>query len=358
MADEQYRWLDRETAELLLRGESLEAVDPADHEQAARLAETLGALSAVPPQADDAELPGEAAALAAFRKVRAEKGEPAVVFGGARHGAADAGLVRIGVPAGTDRRPRWARPLRLGLAASVAAVMVGGVAAAAGIGLLPTPFGGDEPAPGASVSAAVSPDRPLVSTPPRDTPDGGTGTPEPSGPPSGPGAGAPPQNTQPGDKAPDETPGTEHHGDGFRNWWGSVTDACRDVRAGKELPPDRRRALEGMAGGSGRVTKYCKAVLNTADGDGGSGDSDDRSGRDRGDRRGDDEQDRGGDDDGGGIAPGDTGGDNPLLPGLTPLQPKRATTTSPEAEPTPSSPAPTPSPSYSALGSPEPDSGL
>ncbi|MDO0935817.1 hypothetical protein QQY66_30565 [Streptomyces sp. DG2A-72] len=355
MADEQYRWLDRETAELLLRGESLEVVDPADHDRAARLAETLGALSAVPPQADDAELPGEAAALAAFRKVRAEKGEPAVVFGGARHGAADAGLVRIGAPARADRRPRWARPLRLGLAASVAAVMVGGVAAAAGTGLLPTPFGGDEPVvPGASVSAAASPDRPLASTPPRDTPDGGTGTPEPSGSPSGPAAGAPPQkqNTQPGGEAPKETPGTERHGDGFRNWWGSVTDACRDVRAGKELHPDRRRALEGMAGGSGRVTKYCEAVLNTADGDDEAGDSDDRSGGHRGDQRDNDEQDRSSDeDDDGGIAPGDTGDDNSMLP-------KRATTTSPEAEPTPSSPAPTPSPSYSALSSPAPDSSL
>ncbi|WP_210578086.1 hypothetical protein [Streptomyces sp. GESEQ-4] len=356
MADEQYRWLDRETAELLLRGESLEAVDPADQDRAVRLAETLSALSAVPPQTDDAELPGEAAALAAFRKVRAEKGEPAVVFGGARHGAADAGLVRIGAPARPDGRPRWARPLRLGLAASVAAVMVGGVAAAAGTGLLPTPFDADEPVPGASVSASVSPDRPLASTPPKDTPDGGNGMPEPSGSPSGPAVGAPPQNTHPGGEAPEETPGTERKGDGFRNWWGSVTDACRDVRAGKELPPDRRRALEGMAGGSGRVTKYCKAVLNASDGDDGAGDFDDRSGRDRGDTR-DDEQDRGGDDDAGGIAPGDTGDDDPQQPGLTSVQPKRATT-SPKTEPTPSPPAPTPSPSYSALGSPEPDSSL
>lgn len=44
------RWLDRETAELLLRGESLEAVDPAARDQAERLARTLGALAGNPPR--------------------------------------------------------------------------------------------------------------------------------------------------------------------------------------------------------------------------------------------------------------------------------------------------------------------
>ncbi|MDV9173534.1 hypothetical protein R6V09_25965, partial [Streptomyces sp. W16] len=63
------RWLDRETAELLLRGESLEAVDPAARDQAERLARTLGALS-VEPTSGKTELPGEEAALAAFRAAR------------------------------------------------------------------------------------------------------------------------------------------------------------------------------------------------------------------------------------------------------------------------------------------------
>ncbi|MDF3149711.1 hypothetical protein PBV88_53320, partial [Streptomyces sp. T21Q-yed] len=65
MADEQYRWLDRETAERLLRGESLEAVDAADRDQAEQLAKTLESLTVEPPLSS-AELPGEAAALAAF----------------------------------------------------------------------------------------------------------------------------------------------------------------------------------------------------------------------------------------------------------------------------------------------------
>ncbi|MGW4274048.1 extensin, partial [Streptomyces seoulensis] len=76
MADEQYRWLDRDTAERLLRGEPLDTVDPAVRDQAERLARALNALAADPyadaPQAA-AELPGEAAALAAFRKATADR---------------------------------------------------------------------------------------------------------------------------------------------------------------------------------------------------------------------------------------------------------------------------------------------
>ncbi|NEB12429.1 hypothetical protein G3I32_26940, partial [Streptomyces coelicoflavus] len=77
MADEQDEWLDRETAELLLRGESLEGLEstgPATRDRAGRLVAALGALSAHPVP-DDGELPGEAAALAAFRKVRAERAD-------------------------------------------------------------------------------------------------------------------------------------------------------------------------------------------------------------------------------------------------------------------------------------------
>ena len=65
MADE-YRWLDRETAERLLRGESPDdAVDSTTRDQAERLARTLDALSALSAQAtpvnESEELPGEAA---------------------------------------------------------------------------------------------------------------------------------------------------------------------------------------------------------------------------------------------------------------------------------------------------------
>ncbi|MBP5937379.1 hypothetical protein F3K43_16355 [Streptomyces sp. LBUM 1476] len=121
MADEQYRWLDSDTAERLLSGESPDVVEPADRERAARLAHTLGSLTSAGPQ-DGAELPGEAAALAAFRKVRAERG-----FAGAPVG--DAGevgdVVQLGVPvvsAGVSRRQRAAR---FGLAAVLALGVAG-----------------------------------------------------------------------------------------------------------------------------------------------------------------------------------------------------------------------------------------
>ncbi|EGX54587.1 hypothetical protein SZN_37201, partial [Streptomyces zinciresistens K42] len=102
MADEQYRWLDRETAERLLRGESLEAVDPADRDQAERLAKTLEALTAEP-SLNSTELPGEAAALAAFRMARADRASAAADLGSAAGpGSAEdteVALVRLGGPA-------------------------------------------------------------------------------------------------------------------------------------------------------------------------------------------------------------------------------------------------------------------
>ncbi|GGY02391.1 hypothetical protein [Streptomyces djakartensis] len=272
MADEQYRWLDRETAERLLSGEPLEAVDGAAGDRAERLARTLGALSAPPPLTSE-ELPGEAAALAAFRKARAERPDA----GAARTGAgghsgdtvADAGLVRIGTPRGSGsgdvRRPRRARPARLALAAVLAVGMVGGVAVAAGTGVLRAPFGGDEPhPPGASVSAAVTPpERPLVSPSPGAGGQGG------SGPGASPGDASTGDARDPGrteahdDTAPQPGSGDENGGpgDGRRK----LASACRDLRDGKRLTADRRHALRDAADGT-RVWRYCKGLLAGADG--------------------------------------------------------------------------------------------
>lgn len=299
MADEQYRWLDRETAERLLRGESLEAVDPADRDQAERLAKTLEALTAEPPLSS-AELPGEAAALAAFRAARAGRvTESATVGLGSASSASevsdppgaglvDVGLVRIG---GSDngvrrpRRPRWARPVRLGLAAALAVGMVGGVAVAAGTGVLTSPFVGDEGGrPAATVSAPVPPERPLFSP----SPEGGVrGGPEPddhSRAPTDPGT---TEGAEPGGPAPDRGSAPDRD-KAARGWWKVVTAYCRDLRDGKELSSDRRRALESAAGGSERVRKYCRGVLNAVD-DGTWGKS--GSGKDR-DRDRDRERDR------------------------------------------------------------------
>ncbi|MFI5677992.1 hypothetical protein [Streptomyces cellulosae] len=262
MADEQYRWLDRETAERLLSGESLEGVGTAARDQAERLAKTLDALT-VEPAPISGELPGEAAALAAFRKARVDRvddwvsdraGERAA--SGHRSGdrTADAVLVRIGGPERGGPRPRRGRTVRFGLAAALAVGMVGGVAA--GTGLLPTRFGETEPDPTASVSAAATPNGPAVSpssgTTPRDEPSSDAGT--------GPGGS---HDTADGGSSP--TPGATSGSEGRtgrpgRAWPGALP-ACRDMRDGKGLAAGRRHTLEFAAGGSLYVKKYCKELL-------------------------------------------------------------------------------------------------
>ena len=284
MADEQYRWLDRETAERLLSGEPLGAVEGAGRDQAEHLARTLGALSATPPLTSD-ELPGEAAAVAAFRKARAERADaaaaPGATGGRAAADVSDTGLVRIGTPgdsgAVTARPPRWARPARLALAAVLAVGMVGGVALAAGTGALKTPFGGDEPHPGTSVSASVThPERPLVSPSPSDAAQGGSTPDDAPGGSSKGGAGARGRDEERDDAAP--KPDDRKGGSGDHR--GEVTAACRDLRDGKRLDPDRRRALRDAAGGL-RVWKYCTGVLSSAAPRSSGRGSDDHAGKGR-----------------------------------------------------------------------------
>ncbi|MEU3487581.1 hypothetical protein [Streptomyces massasporeus] len=306
MADEQYRWLDRETAERLLSGEPPGAVEGAGRDQAEHLARTLGALSATPPLTSD-ELPGEAAAMAAFRKARAERADAAAALaatgGSDTAGVPDAGLVRIGTPGdsgtGTSRPPRWARPARLALAAVLAVGMVGGVALAAGTGALRSPFGGDEPNPGASVSASVThPERPLVSPSPSDAVQGGSTPDDAPGGSSKGGAGDQGRDDDRDDAAP--KPDGRKGGSGDHR--GEITAACRDLRDGKRLDPDRRHALRDAANGL-RVWKYCKGVLSSAAPRSGGRGSDDHadkgrhqgkgSGRDRDqDRKQDGDRDR------------------------------------------------------------------
>ncbi|ARP71940.1 hypothetical protein LK07_21675 [Streptomyces pluripotens] len=280
MADEQYKWLDRETAERLLRGESLEVVDASARDQAERLSEALGALSAEAARATG-ELPGEKAALAAFREARgaagAERGAASAADGDSGRRSAvsahhtDAGLVRIGALARTGipaRRPRWARPVRLAFAAVVAAGTLGGVAMAAG-GVLPTPFGGEHSEPVPSVTAGTS-GEPLASASPQTTSGAGAGSGQPSG-----STGVVPGGSSAEAVAPDDSSGasadTSHdlpsatRGSG----WSDAAASCRDIRDGKGLNAGRRRALENLAGGSARVNAYCKVVL--APGDSASG---------------------------------------------------------------------------------------
>ncbi|MFF1443877.1 hypothetical protein [Streptomyces sp. NPDC058295] len=281
MADKQDRWLDRETAERLLRGESpdnaVDAVDAVAREEAERLARTLAALAALAaePLPADEELPGEAAALAAFRKVHADRADLAGRAGPAglatgRAGpdagttsaatgrlrvtdTADAGLVRIGGRVAETGRPaRWSRPVRLGLAAALAAGMVGGIAA--GTGVLPTPFDGAEPArPVASVSAPVPPDeRALVPPAPE-----ASGSDEDPATPDGTGAtGREDTGNGTSDGAPSATP------DPGGSWPTGVASSCLDLSAGRTLDTERRQTLEHLAGGPERVPNYCAGVLD------------------------------------------------------------------------------------------------
>ncbi|GAA3499960.1 hypothetical protein GCM10019016_070650 [Streptomyces prasinosporus] len=260
MADEQHRWLDRETAERLLNGESPEAADPAARDQAERLARTLGALSAPPPSTGDG-LPGEAAALAAFRAVRREREERAASDADIGR---PAGAIRLGAPRG-DRSgavggSRWTRPLRVGLAAALAAGVVGGAAALAGTGVLPASSDGSGADPTASATATATPSEgsPLSPPPGVGAPGGGpdrgaVGTAQ-----DGPGAR--------GDGGADGAgrPGPDVGGPEVRSGrgWQRIASACRDLRDGKGLGGDRRRLVEDAAGGPSRVDTYCEDVLS------------------------------------------------------------------------------------------------
>lgn len=183
MADERNQWLDQEAAERLLRGLPVEDVDDHTRDRVERLARALDAARpAALASAAEGELPGESAALAAFRAAAAERAAAsrpeAATATPPLPVPADGELagVRIAPPAAARR---WGRSLRFGLAAAVAAVAVGGVAVAAGTGVLSTPFD-ETPAPAGSVTVAESPRLP-VSVTPRE----GAGTVTPSAPSEG-----------------------------------------------------------------------------------------------------------------------------------------------------------------------------
>ncbi|NKY15961.1 hypothetical protein HGA06_18035, partial [Streptomyces somaliensis DSM 40738] len=115
MADERYEWLDHEAAERLLRGEPVDADDDYAQWQAERLSEILDrAREAATPLAEDPSgaLPGEEAALAAFRAARPSCAARPRVTG------PDSGPVRKGTALRPPRRGRargWMRPTHWGL---------------------------------------------------------------------------------------------------------------------------------------------------------------------------------------------------------------------------------------------------
>ncbi|MGW1772900.1 hypothetical protein [Streptomyces sp. NPDC002104] len=310
MADERDRWLDRAAADGLLRGEP--AAPGAEHHarvRAERLRaalDDLGALADPPPAAPGGlpgELRGEAAAVAAFRARGSvlQAQEQAQDPGTALFGSADT-VVELGAPAGPDARvSRRGRPVRFALAAAVASVAVGGLAAAAGTGLLDRPArhaaGG---LPAVSVTAGSSPAAlsdgryatplaPSRTTAPRGEPRGGI--PSPGTTPDGdgrtttePGGDAgvngdtgtqPPPDGSAGDKGgrgdrsrqgADEASSGSGGGSGRdREGRTGAVELCRDFRAGR-LDDARREKLVRLAKGLLRVPRYCQAVLGLTTG--------------------------------------------------------------------------------------------
>ncbi|WP_406862688.1 hypothetical protein ABZO31_20585 [Streptomyces sp. HUAS MG47] len=271
MADERYEWLDLEAAERLLRGDSVDPVDDHERAAAARLTEALESVRRAPLPAA-APLPGEEAALAAFRSVSRAR-DAAAAPGAATAELSDVRLVSTGHRA---RRKRWSRSFRFGLAASVAGLAVGGVAVAAGTGMLPTPF--DGPAPASSVSAAASPgpedtDGPDDDSDSSHTPDDGhSHGAESTAPPSG-----GPSSTPPATGGPDAgTSGSPDAGtDGSRDrdkLRARYVEACLDLRAGK-LDTAERRRLSSAPRGSETVKTFCDRLLGDTDGSAGDRDS-------------------------------------------------------------------------------------
>lgn len=219
-----------------------------------------------------AELPGEAAALAAFRAAHAETVRSGAVEIGA--GPAESGTV-VGRLAARERRGRrpgagrlvslGGRPLRAGFAMAVAGCALGGVAVAATTGVLPTPFGGGG-TPAASVSPLASP-----SGGDRDAAlGGGDGSPDENN--------GPRRGTREGGKSgPSDSPSGEDlagkgkgkDGKGKNGKWPedgkglseaekkAIARALCAAYEDHELSLSDRLKLEAVAGGPAGVQKFC-----------------------------------------------------------------------------------------------------
>ncbi|MDQ0794409.1 hypothetical protein [Streptomyces sp. B1I3] len=314
MADEQDEWLDANAAERLLRGESVEPVDDHARTGSRRLEEALRAVRTPRPSGE--ELPGEAAALAAFREASRATGRGAAVASAGPAGQREAvHTVRIGgTRTSPSRRPRWTRPVRYGLAVSLAGCALGGVAVAGGTGMLPAPFGGDgAPAPATSVSVAASPEdlgaevpgpgpsvgppvRPGESSPPAPEATDGGADPEDGATGTAPGGGGAAQDgdarddTPAPDGSPDSTDGNgvpdDSAGGSAADVYAKSIQACRAYRDDDMSRKEERRLVK-LAKGERNLARFCERVL----GEGRDGGSADRSDSGTGDGSGGAEDD-------------------------------------------------------------------
>jgi hypothetical protein len=280
MADDRYDWLDEEAAELLLRGLPVDASCDVPEE----LVAALGALRRTAPRPEPDELPGEAAAVAAFLAAR-----PAAPAAGRGAPAFFARLSsRCRPPVHSARHP-----LRAGLAVAVAGFALCGVAVAAGTGVLPTPFSGGPTAPAVSVSPMGGPsagdaggadgttDRPNAAA---GTMSGGSaGSPD-----AVPGATPTPDGGRNGDGPNSGAPG-EHSTEGALSEVDqeALVDTLCSAYTHDELNAQERSRLEQAAGGGLGVRAFCAAhgvsaagaVTGGTDesGDGGKGGRTDRT---------------------------------------------------------------------------------
>ncbi|SES18693.1 hypothetical protein [Streptomyces qinglanensis] len=287
----------------------------ADRRTAARLAAALDELSTAhsaplptAPGTTPVELPGEAAALDAFRAARVAAGH-----GGTTTAAAADALGGGGALGGARSRTRHiltGRPLRAGFAVALAGCALGGVAVAAGAGVLPTPFSsGDAPAATASPAASSGSESPEegggsgAGTPGRDSagerhggrdrstrPGGGGGEDgDGGGADGGKGSG---QDGSSRDLADGGTGGDlggngswrdrpggtfpgagGHHGGHGGSRKEAIAEALCKAYAADKLETDDRRKLERAAGGRAVVRRFCARHGESDSSGGGGGES-------------------------------------------------------------------------------------
>jgi hypothetical protein len=296
-----------------------------------------------------AELPGEAAAVEAFRaahsQVSAEHGgtvditagptETSTVVGRRAAARENRRRSRDRRAGGIRRGSLVGRPLRAGFAMAVAGCALGGAAVAAGTGVLPTPFGGND-SPAASVSPLASPgnERDAAS-------GGGGGSPyDGNGQRRGTREGGSPSDSPSGEDLAGKERGRDgNNGKGpDKDWWhdgkhlseaekkAMARELCRAYENGDLSLKDRVR-LEKVAGGPEGVKKFCEkndgerdnetdsggasaGGVGTPGDPGGTGDTGgSSSGDEGGDSGGQDGGDSGGDSDGPGGSRPDSGGE-------------------------------------------------
>ncbi|MCC3771258.1 hypothetical protein [Streptomyces sp. UNOC14_S4] len=325
--DHRYDWLDDDAVERLLGqapatgtedGYADRAADGyADGDargtsplppEAAGLTELLRSLTP-PPAAPDAVLPGEEAALAAFRAAHAAvpaAPSPTRVDAGAAGGAGVAEKVRGALG-------RW-RPVKVAVAMAVAGCALGGVAVAAGTGVLSAPFGRTTSEPETSASVSALDDAGLETPlPPSGGPGaspspGRSGAPRASEGPHAPGAPAPGGGPTPGhggrdDRSTDGLPtpsrrddgrddnnhqGDDDGGDDRRGGTAWAARLCRDFlttqrRSGGGVDEREFRDLQHTAGAAGTaaIRTYCEHLLGDDGRQGGNNGRGNGNGNDR-----------------------------------------------------------------------------